>query len=195
MIDQKLYQETFSRLCASDEAKKEVLLKMQEKSNKKRLPKVLRGVLIAAALTAALAVTVSAANTNMLEDILLTLVFSDGIHERMVDEEGNEYNFISIGGGTEVRDGRVIFSGMGEELDITDALEADGVFTKTYDADGMEVVVTITGTVEEHTLEIVTPEATITQAYPANKSPAAADVDAGLVSAEPMEGAYIPAGE
>ena len=49
MIDRKLYRETFSRLRASEEAKREVLLKMETVKQRKRTPKILRGAAIAAA--------------------------------------------------------------------------------------------------------------------------------------------------
>ena len=43
MIDKRLYQETFSHLRASDQAKQEVFQKMQEMKHRKRMPRVLRG--------------------------------------------------------------------------------------------------------------------------------------------------------
>ncbi len=49
MIDKRLYQETFSQLRASDEAKQEVLQKMQEMKHKSGCPG-LRGAAIAAAM-------------------------------------------------------------------------------------------------------------------------------------------------
>ena len=55
MIDKKLYCETFSRLHASEEAKKEVFQMTKKKGT--RIPKLLRGAAIAAAMTMALAVT------------------------------------------------------------------------------------------------------------------------------------------
>lgn len=57
MIDKRLYQETFSHLRASDQAKQEVFQKMQEMKHRKRMPRVLRGAAIAAAMVMALAVT------------------------------------------------------------------------------------------------------------------------------------------
>lgn len=50
MIDKRLYQETFSHLRASDQAKQEVFQKMQEMKHRKRMPRVLRGAAIAAAM-------------------------------------------------------------------------------------------------------------------------------------------------
>ena len=52
MIDKRLYCETISRLCASEEAKKEVFQMIKEKKRIKRLPKALRAGAIAAAMTA-----------------------------------------------------------------------------------------------------------------------------------------------
>ena len=51
MIDKRLYQETFSHLRASDQAKQEVFQKMQEMKHRKRMPRVLRGAAIAAAIS------------------------------------------------------------------------------------------------------------------------------------------------
>ena len=49
MIDKKLYCETFSRLHASEEAKKEVFQMTKKKGA--RIPKLLRGAAIAAAMS------------------------------------------------------------------------------------------------------------------------------------------------
>ena len=62
MIDRNLYRETFSRLRASGEAKQEVLRKVKTMREKKRLPKLLRTAVIAAAMCGALAVTAGAVN-------------------------------------------------------------------------------------------------------------------------------------
>ena len=62
MMDERLYRETFSRLRASGEAKKEVLVKMNE-MNKKTMR---RPVALAAMLTLALAVSANAATNGEL---------------------------------------------------------------------------------------------------------------------------------
>ena len=62
MIDKRLYCETISRLCASEEAKKEVFRMIKEKKRIRHLPKALRAGAIAAAMTMALAVTAGAAD-------------------------------------------------------------------------------------------------------------------------------------
>lgn len=152
MFNETLYRETFSRLQASGEAKKEVLLKMQEKKNSRRLPKALRTSLIAAVLVAALAVTANAATGGtLLGEVFheLTIVWSDGFHDIMVDEEGNEWNAYNVGAETELRDGRLILKAMGQEEDITDDLEQNGEAVRTFEQDGFDLTVTVTGTVEE----------------------------------------------
>lgn len=151
MIDETLYRETFSRLQASEKAKKEVLEKMKN-TKKMRLPRVLRGGVIAAALIAALAVSAAAAaGGGLLEGVFheLTIIWSDGFHDVMVDEEGNEWNAYNVSAETELRDGRLILKAMGQEADITDELEKDGEAVRTFERDGFDLTVTVTGTVEE----------------------------------------------
>ena len=88
MIDKDLYRETFSRLCASDEAKKEVF-HMMEKQKKIRIPKLLRGAAIAAVMTMALAVTAAAANAAtdgmLLNGIMFHILSMDGNRMELVD--------------------------------------------------------------------------------------------------------------
>ena len=79
MIDEKLYRETFSRLRASDEAKKEVLVKMNEMNGKKTLRRplrALRAVALAAMLTLALAVSANAASNGALFENM-RIIFQD----------------------------------------------------------------------------------------------------------------------
>lgn len=92
MIDKRLYCETFSRLCASEEAKKEVFQMMNETKHRARLPGILRAGAIAAAMTMALAVTAGAvdlATGGMLFQSLRE-VWSDGYETRYeaVDRDG-----------------------------------------------------------------------------------------------------------
>ena len=154
MIDEELYRETFSKLLASDEAKKEVLQNMKEQKNKRRLPKVLRIVAIAAILVAVLAVSVSAAENDLLGfiEFKLTTIFNDGFHEIAVDENGNEWNAFNLTIDTELRDGRLILKAMTQEFDITDDLLDDGEAVHTFTQDGYDMTVTVVGTLEEHSL-------------------------------------------
>ena len=90
MIDKKLYCETFSRLHASEEAKKEVFQMTKKKGA--RIPKLLRGAAIAAAMTMALAVTAGAVNIATDGEFFrqFTIVWTGEDSMRAVDAEGNE---------------------------------------------------------------------------------------------------------
>ena len=65
MIDKRMYRETFSQLRASDQAKQEVLQKMQEMKQRKRMPRVLRGAALAAAMMMAIPVEEAAADVDL----------------------------------------------------------------------------------------------------------------------------------
>lgn len=148
MINEKFYRETFSRLCASDEAKKEVLMKMNEQTKTRRLPKILRGAAIAAMLTLALAVTANAAtNGELFEN--LRIVFQDNSHLILEDDAGNIVSVTGVCTDAELRDGRLVLNVGGSETDITDAIENDGVYNTTVTtANNTAVDITVTGTLE-----------------------------------------------
>lgn len=143
MIDKNLYRETFSQLHASEEAKQEVFQMMQEIKHRKRLPRVLRGAAIAAAMTMALAVTAGAVNVatdgefaHSIHLAVLTWTGQDSV--TAVDEQGNEV-YITVADGELVtkENGRLILHAQGEEIDITEAMETEGAYHYAYD---MEVV-------------------------------------------------------
>ena len=92
MIDKRLYQETFSHLRASDQAKQEVFQKMQEMKHRKRMPRVLRGAAIAAAMVMALAVTAGAVNVATDGEFFrqFTIVWTSGNQYLAQDNQGNE---------------------------------------------------------------------------------------------------------
>ena len=132
---------------------------MNERKNRKRIPKLLRTAAIAAALTAALAVTANAASDGLLFEEL-RIIFNDGFHMVLEAEDGSQMEAYSIGASTELRDGRLILAALGEEIDITDELAANGTYTHTAAREGVEVEITVTGTLEEHTVELVTADMT-----------------------------------
>ena len=150
MIDPKLYCETFSRLRASEEAKKEVL-QMKEKK-RVRMPKVLRGAAIAAAMAMALAVTAGAVNLATDGELFryFTVVWAGEDSLLAVDGQGNQVEVTMVPEGqVTVEDGRMILHAQGEETDITDEIEATGSYHFAYDMtvvhdDGSEEVRTIT---------------------------------------------------
>ena len=140
MIDKRMYRETFSQLRASDQAKQEVLQKMQEMKQRKRMPRVLRGAALAAAMVMALAVTAGAVNVAMDGALFrqFTIVWTSGDQYLARDDQGNAVSITLVDGDVVTEeDGRLILHVDGEDIDITDRLEADGVYTYAYD---MEVV-------------------------------------------------------
>lgn len=152
MIDKKLYCETFSHLRASEEAKKEVF-HMSEKTNR-RIPKVLRAAAIAAAMTCALAVTAGAVNMATDGELFrqFTIIWTGEDSLRAVDAEGNEVQITTVPADDIVTkvDGRLILRANGEEIDITDAMTAEGRYHHEY---GMTVVHE-DGSEEERTITI-----------------------------------------
>ena len=97
MMDERLYRETFSRLRASDEAKKEVLVKMNEMNQKtmRRPLKALRAVAMAAVLTLALAVTANAAtNGELFEN--MRIIFQDDSHIVLENDAGERVEVTGV---------------------------------------------------------------------------------------------------
>lgn len=151
MMDKKLYQETFSRLRASGEAKKEVLVKMNEMDKKtvRRPWKALRAVAMAAMLTLALAVTANAAtNGELFEN--MRIIFQDDSHIVLENDAGERVEVTGVFADAELRDGKLILSVDNAEFDITDEIAESGVYTGTVKtAGGTDVDVTVTGTLED----------------------------------------------
>ena len=140
MIDKRLYQETFSHLRASDQAKQEVFQKMQEMKHRKRMPRVLRGAAMAAAMVMALAVTAGAVNVATDGEFFrqFTIVWTSGNQYLAEDGQGNAVSITLVDGDVVTEeDGRLILHVDGEDIDITEELETEGVYDYAYD---MEVV-------------------------------------------------------
>ena len=152
MMDERLYRETFDRLRASDEAKKEVLVKMNEMNEKKtmRRPwKALRAVAMAAMLTLALAVTANAASNGALFENL-RIVWQNGNQIMMEDDQGNQVLVTGVYTNAEIRDGKLMLTVDDSEYDITSDIEENGVYSATVEsADGRAVDVQVTGSLEE----------------------------------------------
>lgn len=154
MIDERLYRETFSRLRASDEAKKEVLMKMSEMREKKTRPlKALRVLALAAALTLALAVTANAASNGALFENL-RVIWQNGSEIMLEDDQGNQVLVTGVYTDAEVRDGKLVLTVDGEEFDITKDIEETGTYNATVEcADGRGVAVRVTGSLEDWEIE------------------------------------------
>ena len=166
MIDKRLYCETFSRLCASEEAKKEVFQMMNEKKNARRLPKLLRGAAIAAVMAMALAVTAGAADLATGGTLFDSLrqVWSDGYETRYeaVDQDGNQI-ILSVSEGAYIEkrdDGKVmVLCAAGEEIDITERLTEDGAYHFEKSLENHSVEVDVTGGLEAWEMTETVPQA------------------------------------
>lgn len=162
MIDQKLYRETFSQLHASQESKEEVI-HMRKKTSAK-LPKLLRGAAMAAAMCMALAVTAGAVNIATDGELFrqFTVIWSGENSLVAVSDQGEKVEITMVPEGqVTVENGRMILHARGGEIDITDEIETMGSYHCAYDMtvvhdDGSEEVRTITlevrGTLENWTL-------------------------------------------
>ena len=163
MIDKRLYQETFSHLRASDQAKQEVFQKMQEMKHRKRMPRVLRGAAIAAAMVMALAVTAGAVNVATDGEFFrqFTIVWTSGNQYLAQDNQGNEV-YVTVAAGEPVtkENGRLILHAQGEEIDVTGDLDrwtvsqdnGDGTSYETVSGDNglTEFSGTMTGQAADH---------------------------------------------
>ena len=162
MVDQKLYCETFSQLHASQESKEEVI-HMRKKTSAK-LPKLLRGAAMAAAMCMALAGTAGAVNIATDGELFrqFTVIWSGENSLVAVSDQGEKVEITMVPEGqVTVENGRMILHAQGREIDITDEIETMGSYHCAYDMtvvhdDGSEEVRTITlevrGTLENWTL-------------------------------------------
>lgn len=163
MIDKKLYCETFSHLRASEKAKEEVF-HMREQTHR-RTPKVLRAAAIAAAMTCALAVTAGAVNVATDGELFrqFTIIWTGEDSLRAVDAEGNEVQITTVPADDVVtkEDGRLILRANGEEIDITDAMAAEGRYHYEYEVaaareggseEARTITIDVTGDLEEWTV-------------------------------------------
>ena len=155
MFDPKLYREVCGELRAPQEKIEEIIAMTENnKSRKNRRP--VRAVLVAAAAVAAMAIGVSAANPEVLEGITMHIasVLQVGqLRQDMTTAEGETVTTVEMPEArVEDRDGRAVLLVMGEEIDITDALEREGQYTYTYADEGTELTVLVEGSLEDWTM-------------------------------------------
>ena len=155
MFDPKLYREVCGELRAPQEKIEEIIAMTENhKSRKNRRP--VRAVLVAAAAVAAMAIGASAANPEVLEGITMQIasVLQVGeLRQDMTTTEGGTITSLEIPEArVEDRDGRAVLLVMGEEIDITDALEREGQYTYTYADEGTELTILVEGTLEDWTM-------------------------------------------
>lgn len=155
MFDPRLYREACGELRAPQEKIEEIIAMTENhKSRKNRRP--VRAVLVAAAAVAAMAIGVSAANPEVLEGITMHIasVLQVGqLRQDMTTAEGETVTTLEMPEArVEDRDGRAVLLVMGEEIDITDALEREGQYTYTYADEGTEFTILVEGTLEDWTM-------------------------------------------
>ena len=184
MMDERLYRETFSRLRASGEAKKEVLVKMNEMNKKtmRRPLKALRAVAMAAVLTLALAVSANAAtNGELFEN--MRIIFQDDSHIVLENDAGERVEVVGAFADVELQDGKLILTVDNAEFDITDEIAENGVYTGTVKtAGGEDVGVTVTGTLEDCEVQLSSQDGD-TEYNIATESSAAAESYTSVVTA------------
>lgn len=153
MMNKRLFQETFAQLHASEHAKQEVLDQMEKQmEGMKRRP--LRVAGLAAAIVAALCVTAGAVNAATDGALFETFSIVWTAKDTMLlkDEAGNQVTATLVDGAVEQVDGRLILKALGQEVDITDALEKDGYYRLEGESGGMAAAVEVTGNTESWTL-------------------------------------------
>ena len=159
MMDPKLYREAFSQLRASEEAKEEVF-RMAEKQKNRRLPRLARAAVMAAAMVMVLAVTAGAVNIAT-DGMLFQILWSSGSQMELVDDNGNHVHVtLSDVEVITEEDGRLLLQAGGEAIDITDELAETGHYHYAYSCsvtlyDGSEetntVTIDVTGSPEHWT--------------------------------------------
>lgn len=151
MIDKELYCETFSKLQASPEAKKEVLCNMKPKKI------AWKTVAVAAVMTIALAATAAAANLATDGQLLQILqqVWSDGFETRyeVTDESGNLITISAMeSASVTVKDGKMLLHAAGETVDVTEEMEQTGSYHFETSTQARKIVVDVTGSLEDWAL-------------------------------------------
>lgn len=146
MFDADMYRELCSELHLSEQRLQEVI-QMTEQQKKRLRRRPLRVGLVAAAICAALAVTASAANPELLEGIVMSIrssVVVNEYREDMVTESGETITALRMPEtAVEERDGRMFLTVDGEEVDITEDMERDGEYLWTFEDEGTKVQVEV----------------------------------------------------
>lgn len=133
MLDLKAYREECSRLTLGEEKQKEIII-MAENTKKHTLGRNARMALVAAAVAAALGITVSAAEIPAVREFFtafVTVTVKDG------GDFASGINIPPVS--VEERSGRTILLLDGTETDVTYALDKDGEYRVV--GEGYEVVV------------------------------------------------------
>ena len=159
MFDRRLYHEVCRELRAPEE-KIEEILTMTKTNPPKKHHRPVRTILVAAAAVAMMAVGVSAANPQAVQDIFVqiaTVVRVDEFRQEMTTTDGEQMTVLSLPKiQVENREGRAVLVIDEEQTDITDALAQDGSYVyEKATQEGTKLTVTVKGSgAEDWTMEV-----------------------------------------
>ena len=149
-MDRQVFQDTFSKLHASEERIQEVLSMSETMNTHPRGRRIRRSALTAAAVAASLCVCAGAANAATGGALADSIAYCIGEMlpvnaYKMVaeDEEGSAVVVLGTDVDVAEKDGRVLLTVGGETVDITDGLAADGAYTYEDTDGGTTVRVTV----------------------------------------------------
>lgn len=148
MFDPEGYREVCRALRAPGDKIEEVITMTNQSSKKRRRP--VRTLLIAAAAVAMMVVGVSAANPDMVQELVFTILESVQVGEyrqELTFDNGETFTGLRCPqAAVEDRDGRTVLVLDGEAAaDMTEALERDGRYVYEYADEGTELTVTVEG--------------------------------------------------
>lgn len=158
MFDRRLYHEVCRELRAPEEKIEEILTMTKTNPPKKRHRPV-RTILVAAAV-AMMAVGVSAANPQAVQEMLVqiaTVVRVDEFRQEMTTTDGEQLTVLSLPEiQVENQEGRAVLVIDEEQTDITDALAQDGSYVyEKATQEGTKLTVTVKGSgAEDWTMEV-----------------------------------------
>ena len=149
-MDRQVFQDTFSKLHASEERIQEVLSMSETMNAHPRERRIRRSALTAAAVAASLCVCAGAANAATGGALADGITYCIGEMlpvnaYKMVaeDEEGSAVVVLGTDVDVAEKDGRVLLTVGGETVDITDGLAAHGAYTYEDTDGGTTVRVTV----------------------------------------------------
>ena len=157
MFDPRLYRNACSELRPSEEKIEEMIAMTANQGGKKKIRHPLRMGAVIAATMALLTIGASAAaDPEAVRELTFHIasVLNVGqLRQDMTTAEGETVTTVEMPEArVEDRDGRAVLLVMGEEIDITDALEREGQYTYTYADEGTELTVLVEGSLEDWTM-------------------------------------------
>ncbi|MBC5722630.1 hypothetical protein H8S11_07375 [Flintibacter sp. NSJ-23] len=162
MFDPKVYRNACRELNASEEKIKEIIA-MTENKDRKNSRRTMRTILVACAAITMMVVGVGAANPEAAQEIfgqIVSVIKVDQYRQDMIMDTGEHITTLEVPQATvENRDGQAILVVNGEEVDITEELEADGSYVYDRTTFGTHLRVTVEGNVEKWEMAVSIGEA------------------------------------